>query len=226
MTDLILRNKQHLGNFSPISQNLFEIGNIASVEGRKMVVKIQIRKSNGKILFAEAEEEFVDFLLSFLTFPLGGVLHMLEGFSSVSCIDSLYKSMNELSSERYLISQELKDRLANPLCASHFNLSNQILPIGVESFPSIYSYCGTSYNIVDPKSSTGESSSILGFVKGPVMYMVTDDLVVSPMSSTYAVSYINTLKVPLFDLEERVIAIGVKEVRNSEDLALLLLLFV
>ncbi|XP_047180652.1 uncharacterized protein LOC124847251 [Vigna umbellata] len=43
------------------------------------------------------------------------------------------------------------------------------------------------------------------------MYMVTDDLVVIQMSSISAVSYINTLKVPLFDLEERVISIGVKE---------------
>jgi len=46
------------------------------------------------------------------------------------------------------------------------------------------------------------------------MYMVTDDLVVTPMSSISAVSYLNTLKVPLSDLEERVIAIGVKEVRS------------
>jgi len=44
--------------------------------------------------------------------------------------------------------------------------------------------------------------------------MVTDDLVVTPMSSISAVSYLNTLKVPLSDLEERVIAIGVKEVRS------------
>ncbi|ESW12421.1 hypothetical protein PHAVU_008G110900 [Phaseolus vulgaris] len=132
-----------------------------------MVVKIQIRKSNGKILFAEAEEEFVDFLFSFLTFPLGGVLHMLEGFSS-----------------------ELKEKLASPLCAPQFNLSNQILPIGVESFPCSYSYDGRSFNIVHPKSSTGESSSLPGFVKGPVMYMVTDELVVTPMSSIYVVSYL------------------------------------
>jgi len=71
MTDLILRNKQHLGNFSTISQNLFGIGNIPYAEGRKMVVKIQIRKSNGKILFSEAEEEFVNFLFKFSEFSLG-----------------------------------------------------------------------------------------------------------------------------------------------------------
>jgi len=37
---------------------MLEIGKIPSVEGRQMVVKIQIRKSNGKIVLSEAEEEF------------------------------------------------------------------------------------------------------------------------------------------------------------------------
>ncbi|KEH23095.1 DUF674 family protein [Medicago truncatula] len=34
---------------------------------------------------------------------------MLEGFSSLNCIDILYESMNVLSSERYLRSKDLKD---------------------------------------------------------------------------------------------------------------------
>ncbi|XP_014626177.1 uncharacterized protein [Glycine max] len=211
LTDLFLRKEQYVDNFNPINQNQFEIGKTPCDKGRQMVLKIQIRKSNGKILFAEAEEEFVDFLFSFLTFPLGGVLHMLEGFSSVSCIDKLYRSMNELSSDRYLTSQGIKEKLANPPCAPQFNLNNQILPIGAESFPFTYSFYGRSFNIVDPKSSAGESSSLLGFVKGPAMYMVTDDLVVTPMSSISAVSYLKRLPVPLSDMEERVITIGVKE---------------
>lgn len=44
MADLILRKKQYLGNFTPIRPNMFEIGKIPSVEGRQMVVEIQIRK--------------------------------------------------------------------------------------------------------------------------------------------------------------------------------------
>jgi len=216
MTDLILRKKQYLDNFTPISQNLFEIGKIPSFEGRQVVVKIRIRKSNGKIMFAEAEEEFVDFLLSFLTFPLGGVLHMLEGSSSVSCIDTLYRSLSELSSEKYLMSHELKDKLVNPPFSKHLNLSNQILPIGIGNFPCLYCGC---------RASTGEPSSLVGFVKGPATYFVTDDLVVTPMSSIYAVSCLKTLKVPLFDLEERVIAIGVKEVGNCGGFLLCMLLF-
>lgn len=49
---------------------------------RQMVLKVLIRKSDRKILFVEGQEDFADFIFSFLTLPLGGVLHMLGGFSS------------------------------------------------------------------------------------------------------------------------------------------------
>ncbi|XP_061352110.1 uncharacterized protein LOC133283527 [Gastrolobium bilobum] len=165
LTDFILKKKQPLDNFDRGNQS------------QQMVVKLLVQKSNSKILFAEAEENFVDFLFSFLTFPLGVVLHMLRGFSSLSCVDKLYKSMTELSSDRYLSSQGLKDKLVKPQCAPQFKL---------------------------------RSSSCAGFAKGPSMYMVTDDLVVSPMSSISGVSCLRS-KVPLFDLEERVITIRLNE---------------
>ncbi|MCH90606.1 tyrosine/dopa decarboxylase [Trifolium medium] len=109
-----------------------------------MVVKVMVRKSTKEFLFAEAQEDFIDFLFSFLTFPLGGVLEMLKGFSSLSCIDNLYKSMTELSPERYLISQDIKDKLTKPQCAPHFSGGSQILPICAASLP-VY-YCHTYYN--------------------------------------------------------------------------------
>lgn len=46
------------------------------------------------------------------------------------------------------------------------------------------------------------------------MYIVTDDLIVTPMASVSSVSYLNRLKVQPFDIEERVISIGMKEVRR------------
>ncbi|XP_058741773.1 uncharacterized protein LOC131614165 [Vicia villosa] len=66
------------------------------------------------------------------------------------------------------------------------------------------------FKLVDPKSSTAKSS----FAKGPSMYMVTDDLFVSPMSSISTMSYLKKSKVPLSDLEERVIKIGVNQGLN------------
>lgn len=198
-------------------------------------------KSNGKILFAEGEEGFVDFLFSFLTFPLGLVLHMLEGFTSLGCLNKLYESMKELSPDRYLISQDLKNKLTMPKVAPLFDLCKPILPIGTTATLPLYwchtynsfrfhnvdlvkdiVYSNNSYegvvekcvrsSYVDPKSRSFKTSSSGEFVKGPSMYMVTDDLVVTPMSSTSAMSYLNETKVTLFDLEEKIIKIGVKEV--------------
>ncbi|MCH87371.1 DUF674 family protein, partial [Trifolium medium] len=63
------------------------------------------------------------------------------------------------------------------------------------------------YKLVDPKSSTEKST----FARGPLMYLVTDDLCVTPMSSISTMSYLRRAKFPLSDLEERVIKIGVKE---------------
>ncbi|MCI01773.1 tyrosine/dopa decarboxylase [Trifolium medium] len=66
-------------------------------------------------------------------------------------------------------------------------------------------------NLVDPKFSSSKSSSSGEYVKGPSIYMVTDDLVVSPISSFNAISHLNSLNVPLLDVEEKVVRIGPKE---------------
>jgi hypothetical protein len=115
-----------------------------------------------------------------------------------------------------------------PLIAAKFDLSNQILPIGAATLP--INYCHTYYSqlsthainltkevvyshdiynvgfpekfvpikLVDPKSSVAKSS----YVKGPSIYMVTDELFVSPMSSISVMSHIKRINVPLSDLKE------------------------
>ncbi|PNY13523.1 hypothetical protein L195_g010179, partial [Trifolium pratense] len=229
----------------------FRIREVKSDKARQMSVKVVRRKSTGEILFVEAGEDFIDFVFSFLTFPLGGVSHMLEGFSSLNCIDSLYKSVYKLSPDIYLMSQAVKEKLSNPLIAAQFELSNQILPICAVSLPVYYyhsflsnspyrevytttttttttttstatitstrkryGYSSDSFvplNLVDPKFSSSKSSSSGEYVKGPSIYMVTDDLVVSPISSFNAISHLNSLNVPLLDVEEKVVRVGPKE---------------
>ncbi|XP_047173213.1 uncharacterized protein LOC124841075 [Vigna umbellata] len=235
LTDFVLEKKPRVDDFNPINQSWVERGDESSDEGRKIVVRALVRKSNEKIVFADADEDFADLLFSFMTLPLGGVLHMLEGKSSLSCIDKLYKSISELSPDRYLRSQRVKEELANPKCAPLFTISDQILPIGEDILP-VY-YCNTfiygkerhvvlststrpriygydmnaRLEIFDPKSCIGDSRSDKGFVKGPSTFVVTDDLFVTPMSSISAVSCLKRSQVPLSDLEERVISVGVKE---------------
>jgi hypothetical protein len=244
LTDFIFKKKYSelvIGLEDPICK----IGKVTSDWRKPISVKVMRRKSTGEILFAEASDDFINFIFSFLTFPLGGVLHMLQGFSSLNCIENLYKSMTELSPENYLISQDLKNKLTKPSVAAQFRLDNQIMPIGAASLPVYYCHSyilqnqytralttntttiGTHkhdvrysdekcvyLNFVDPKFSASNSSNRGEFVKGPSTYMVTDDLVVTPMSSFNAISYLNSSNVSLSDLEEKVVSIGQKEVSH------------
>ncbi|KAK7256840.1 hypothetical protein RIF29_30371 [Crotalaria pallida] len=114
--------------------------------GEKMKLKVMVRKSNSKILFALAEEDFIDFLFSFLTIPLGRVEHMLKGNSCLGSIDNLYKSVVDLESNSYLRSGDLKDKLVKSQLAHQFKLQRQILPI--DEAPSSNYFC---YSKVDNK---------------------------------------------------------------------------
>ncbi|WJX82021.1 hypothetical protein P8452_64835 [Trifolium repens] len=201
----MVRKKQLICNSNTtfLSENRLFGKSLPSEEGKQMAVKLLVRKSNRKILFAIAEEDFADFLFSFLTFPLGGVLQMLEGSSSLSGIDMLYKSLTELSPEKCLRSLELKNKISKPQIFPGFEVRNQILPIGKAAIT--YQSSTHFLNFVDPKSSVSG-----GFAR-PFTIMVTEDLVVTPMSSFDCVSYLERMKVPLNDVEEMVINIGVME---------------
>jgi len=245
LTDFIFRNNNQFLRSNLRHQSEFVIGDVSPYEFRQMSVKVLLRRSTREVLYAEAEEDFADFILSFLTFPLGGVVHMIQGFSSISCIDNLYTSMTALSLDRYLMSQDLKNKLVNPLCAAQFELRNQILPISAVSLPlyychtyqlkNVYGFRGsvpctlistpkyindcitqqnTQLSFVETKFCMSKSSNSGEYARGLSMFMVTDNLVVTPMSSVTVLSYLITSNVPLSDLEEMVIRIGVKEVRN------------
>jgi len=211
LTDFIFKNKNFLCNSNPTFQSKIRIAKDLPSDSdeakQNMVVKLMVRKSNTKVLFATAEEDFADFLFSFLTFPLGAVLQLLDGLSSLSSIDGLYRSMTELSSERYLRSQDLKNKLSSLGIFPTFQLRNQILPIGTSEL--CYKLKGKLLEYVDPKPTVSG-----GYVRGPLMIMVTDDLIVTPISSIDVVSYLEKMKVPVDDLEEMVISIGVKEVKG------------
>ncbi|PNX85124.1 hypothetical protein L195_g041190 [Trifolium pratense] len=87
--------------------------------------------------------------------------------------------MTELSPERCLRSQELKNLLTSPLVSNKF---------------------------VDPKSP------IYGaYTKDSLTFMVTHDLVVSPMSSINVASYLERMNVSLNDLDEGVLGINLEE---------------
>ncbi|TKY65973.1 tyrosine/DOPA decarboxylase [Spatholobus suberectus] len=233
LTDLFLVEKPWLQNSSFVPSVVGDSGDV------QIKVKLVLRKSDGKILFAEGEEDFADFLLSFLTLPLGGVVRMLGGYSSVGSIDGLYKSIVDLNDDKYLTEKGLKSRLVDPGIAPQFqsNICKQMFPICEHATEYYYSECPFDYctivrnqfyktdyyeynknfekskmysrlTLVDPKSSEGSTN---GYAKGPAMFMATDDLAVAPMTPISGLSLLSRLKIPLNDLEEKVVAIGIKE---------------
>ncbi|CAL5192228.1 unnamed protein product [Lathyrus oleraceus] len=201
LTDFIFRKKHVSVKHKYRNQTELKLGEVTSNQGRQMSVKVVRQKSTRKILFAEAGVDFIDFIFSFQTFPLGGVLHMLEGVSSLECIDNLYKSVANLSPDIYLMSQNVKEKLSKPLVKSSFGSGDG-------------GYHGDSFlplKLIDSMFSASNSSVLGKFAKGASMFMVTDDLVVTPISSFNAISYLNSLNVSMLDVEERVVKIGLKE---------------
>ncbi|KAF7825587.1 DUF674 family protein [Senna tora] len=245
LSDIFLHKKQYIEKSKSLESYLLIKGEKAIVEednkNVKLKMKLTVRKSNGKVMFAEVEKDFVDVLLSFLTLSVGAVGHILGVDSCFGCLSQLYTSVFDLNC-KYFNSEEMKGMLNNPGVAPQFKVNTDILKVH-EVTHSKYS-CFTSQNgsdisssltaarqsnyisyankyidvystvtLLDPKIPIkGKSNSDGGFVKGPSMYMVTDDLVVKPFSFSSAVSFLNESNVGDDDLEERIISIRVKEV--------------
>ncbi|KAF7825585.1 DUF674 family protein [Senna tora] len=108
----------------------------------KLKVKLTVRKSNGKVTFAQVEKDFVDVLLSFLTLPVGAVEHILGGNSCFGCLSKLYTSVVDLN-VKYLKSEKHKAMLINPGVAQQFKVNSEILNVHEVTLPQ-YS-CYTKY---------------------------------------------------------------------------------
>ncbi|KAK7373852.1 hypothetical protein VNO80_07272 [Phaseolus coccineus] len=197
----------------------------------EIVVKIVLRKSNGKILFVEGKADFADLIFSLLTIPLGGALQLMGGCSYVGSVDGLYKSVVDLD-EHYFTTKEVKNKFVDPLLAPHFKLSN-LLPLSCDNFPNYFCFvishglgfetcCLTSMYkedelfsgcvssvFVDPLSDPSKNGE--GYTKGPTTYIATDDLVVTPSSSISVMSLLISMNIPVDDLLEKEVRIGMEE---------------
>lgn len=193
-------------------------------------LKLVIRKSAGKILCAQGEQDFADLLLSFLTIPLGGISRILGEKISLGSINRFYKSIADLNENKYFISKDAKNRIVDSCIFPLLKLSKQMFPIlkcGVHEY--YWYYNGSRPCVQFSKPGEDESyagnfkrinfsnmASHEGYVKGPAMYVATDDLAIAPLSPISALGLLNRLKTPLKDLKEKHVTIGVKEVTKSD----------
>ncbi|CAN1269409.1 hypothetical protein LINPERPRIM_LOCUS13571 [Linum perenne] len=205
----------------------------------KVTLKLLIDKKTKKVLFAEAGKEFVDFLFTLLSFPLGTVIRLLSKKQMVGCLGNLYQSIEELS-DTFIQPSQSKDSVLKPQIQSDSNL---LLTGCDNSGPSatrklyICPYNCNYRNVADnpqakcpncKNNMTVEASFVAtaavgnngggnqknegGFVKGVVTYMVMDNLEVKPMSTISSITLLNKFNIQQVGLlEERVVELGMDE---------------
>ncbi|CAN1131047.1 hypothetical protein LINPERHAP2_LOCUS6171 [Linum perenne] len=123
----------------------------------KVTLKLLIDKNTKKVLFAEAGKEFVDFLFTLLSFPLGTVIKLLSKTQMVGCLGNLYQSIEDLS-DTFIQPSTNKDSVLNPkapLCSNGSNTTfllsgGDIAPIGK------FYMCGSYHRYVadNPQQAT------------------------------------------------------------------------
>jgi hypothetical protein len=227
-----------LGKKPSIGVSRFLLSDIEIGGNIQIILKLVIRKSDGKVLCAQGEQDFANLLLSFLTFPLGGIARIFGENFCLDNINRLYMSISHLNESKNLISKEAKNRLVDPCIAPQFKLSKQILTI---LDPEVIEYycCQNNKDIRVQFCKAGEDMTYVGYrkrvnlsnyeashegyVKGPAMYVATDDLAVTRLSPISALGLLNRFQTPLNDLKEKVVTIGIKEVRKSKTNFLMLL---
>ncbi|CAN1269378.1 hypothetical protein LINPERPRIM_LOCUS13562 [Linum perenne] len=79
----------------------------------KVTLKLLVDKKGNRVLFPEAGKEFVDFLFTLLSFPLGTVIRLLSKNQIVGCLGNLYQSIEELS-DAFMQPGTNKDTVLNP----------------------------------------------------------------------------------------------------------------
>ncbi|XP_076961053.1 uncharacterized protein LOC143637582 [Bidens hawaiensis] len=207
-----------------------------------LTLKLLIDKKDKHLLFAEAGKDFVDFPFSLLVLPVGTVMGILDKRETIGGLSKVYKSISNLNND-YLQSNETKDVLLKPksmlpLFSDKVPLPNEAFE-SESTYPTVLytcingcnigrtmhthsiasgkcTYCRTELsatkNPYDLKPIVNANGG--GFVKGPVTYMVMDDLVVSPMpTTTFAgMNLFNKFNIKDLDsLEEKIVRIGPNE---------------
>lgn len=159
-------------------------------------LKVYVDKKKTKVMFAEAEEDFVDILFSFFTLPLGIIARLSKKHADskeirVGSLTSLYESVVNLNAEHFS-DKSYKDILVNP----------------VHKSPSI---CQNLKVILDESWSLSKSGAV--FVKNKTKFIITEDLNVVPVKLNTSIVLLNSLGVENINmLEERTIRFGFEEV--------------
>ncbi|KAJ0102458.1 hypothetical protein Patl1_06244 [Pistacia atlantica] len=118
----------------------------------KVKLKLLIDTKGQKVLFAEASKDFVDFLLYIFSLPVGTVVKLLIGKSSVGYLDKLYESIENLD-ETYMQPNQDMNSVLNPKTS----MSATGIPL-LHSHPHCESKTRKFYTCATPSAHTSNQS--------------------------------------------------------------------
>ncbi|KAL6128291.1 hypothetical protein ACLB2K_071646 [Fragaria x ananassa] len=202
-------------------------------------LKLLIDSKRQKVLFAEAGKDFVDFLFTLLSLPVGTVIRLLSKGGMVGSFGKLYGSVENID-YTYIQPTVNKDVLLKPkapvagpnilrlvnnvepsarkdlyLCSCSNNYS-KAHPYVTENPNEKCPSCSYTMNlrttyVGQPTEATSGAAST-GYVKGVVTYMIMDDLEVKPMSTISSITMLNRFNVKdVGSLEEKVVELSSNE---------------
>ncbi|CAA0833470.1 Protein of unknown function (DUF674 [Striga hermonthica] len=184
-------------------------------------LKVIMQKSTNKLLFAEADEVFMEFVFGLLMIPLGEVGRLLDCKTFFTNVDNLYSSAKDLINSTYISDRESAISSLVVPTVPHGYVSEKFFPLVDEEASKMYYYQGKGPRndefMSDSPFMGGSCLKVTDFkfdslFKGPRIYMVNDDLCVTPASSiTSYLSNLGRLKIPLSDVTERVVHVGLEE---------------
>nr|GFB91648.1 hypothetical protein [Tanacetum cinerariifolium] len=147
LTYLVFNGSQPVRDlFSPEQGNVIQyLTKTKTAENSKcLTLKVNLQKSTSKFLLAEADEDFADFIFGFLEIPLGTLIgNLMKCSSSLDSLDNLFASIQNMSVEGCIKSQDLKDMLIKPQLACKYVSQNQIFHLEVSN--NIHLFCHSSW---------------------------------------------------------------------------------
>uniref|UniRef100_A0A5B7AKQ9 DUF674 family protein n=1 Tax=Davidia involucrata TaxID=16924 RepID=A0A5B7AKQ9_DAVIN len=161
----------------------------------RISLNLVIDNPRERVLYAEAGEDFVDLLCSFLTIPLCYFFKEFPHLPFKGSMGKLYKNIQDLDDNSFK-SKEMKETLVNPKLAPGLAQHNQL--IGLEeasnlSFKTLCSNFEIKRTELGSSSNQEEVETGRGFVK-PTKFMVENNLSVTHFSLESARKLMNEME--------------------------------
>ncbi|ESQ28206.1 hypothetical protein EUTSA_v10019708mg, partial [Eutrema salsugineum] len=97
-------------------------------KSEKFSLKVLIDDKRNKVVFAEADQDFVDVLFSLLTLPMGKIVRLLENHKSLKtdvlgCFKNLHRSVADMGNDHFE-TNAWKSMLLHPISNKEFHCRN------------------------------------------------------------------------------------------------------